>query len=103
MKFRPKLTAKNGAGMAIGFIFPILMIPIVVWALSALQHYPFSFLWNKIFVDWMILSKTLSLAIIPNLVWFYIFLNKERYEMAKGIIIGSAIHLPFIIYVNLIR
>ena len=89
--------------MIIGFIFPILMIPITVWALSALQHYPFSVLWNRIFVDMAILSKTLSLSIIPNLLWFYIFLNKERYELAKGIIIGSAFHLPFIIYVNLIR
>lgn len=103
MNFRLKITAKHLTGGAIGLIFPILMLPVTVYALSAMQHYPFSFLWGKLFVDMMILSKTLSLSIIPNLIWFYIFLNKERYEIAKGIIVGSAFHLPFIIYVNLIR
>ncbi len=103
MKLKFRITAKHLTGAAIGIIFPLIMLPLTVFVLSSMQHYPFSFLWGKCMHDMMILSKTISLSIIPNLIWFYIFLNKERYEIAKGIIVGSAVHLPFIIYVNLIR
>lgn len=102
MNFKIRITQKHIVGAAIGIIFPIIMLPVTVFILSSLQHYPFSVLWGKLH-DLMILSKTLSLSIIPNLIWFYIFLNRERYEIAKGIIVGSAFHLPFIVYVNLIR
>ena len=103
MNFKIRITQKHIAGAAIGLIFPIIMVPVTVFILSSLQHYSFSVLWERLFHDQMILSKTLSLSIIPNLIWFYIFLNRERYEIAKGIIVGSALHLPFIVYVNLIR
>lgn len=89
--------------MAIGFISPVVVLPLTVLVLSWTQHYPFMVLWNKLVSEPMVLSKFLSLSIIPNLLWFYFFLNKERYEIARGIIIGSAFHLPYIVYVNLIR
>lgn len=94
---------KNLVGTLIGALSPILVLPLTIFILGRVQKYPFGFLWEKIFYDEMILSKFLSLSIIPNLLWFYFFLNRERYSLARGIIIGSALHLPFIVYVNLFR
>lgn len=98
-----KFSKKNLAGTVIGFVMPILIIPLTVFVLGIVQKYPFIVLWNKLLENPMVMSKFLSLSIIPNLIWFYFFLNRERYELARGIIIGSALHFPFIIYINLIR
>ena len=101
MKF--KFSKKNLAGTVIGFIMPVLILPLTVYILGIVQKYPFQVLWNKLVENPMVLSKFLSLSIIPNLIWFYFFLNRDRYELARGIIIGSALHFPFIVCVNLIR
>jgi hypothetical protein len=47
-------------------------------------------------------SKIISLAIISNLIWFYIFINRNNYGLAMGIILGTICYLPYIVYVNLI-
>lgn len=91
------------AGMVIGALSPLVIVPLTMLIIAWAQNFYFSVLWSKFFSDLAIMSKFISLSIIPNLVWFYVFLNKERYDLARGIIIGSALHLPFILYVNLLR
>lgn len=103
MKRRFNWNARTTAGMLIGILSPFICVPLTILVISLTQHYPFSLFWDRFFVDLNVMSKFLSLSIIPNLVWFYVFLNKERYDLARGIIVGSALFLPFIIYVNLIR
>lgn len=103
MKRKINLTQKNAVGMAIGFLFPVICLPLTILLISWSQNFYYSMLWSKTFSDMGVLSKFLSLSIIPNLLWFYFFLNRERYEIAKGVIIGSGLFLPFIIYVNLLR
>jgi len=98
-----KFSKKNGVGTIIGFLFPLIILPATIYLIGVMQKYPFMVLWNKFVDEPMVMSKFLSLSIIPNLIWFYFFLNRERYELARGIIIGSALHFPFIIYVNLFR
>jgi hypothetical protein len=51
----------------------------------------------------MVRSKFLSLAIIANLFWFYLSLNRERYELGMGIILGTILYLPYVLYVNVIQ
>ncbi len=103
MKRRINLTQKNLVGMAIGVISPFLIVPLTIAFLAWYQHYPFGLFWDKFLSDLTVTSKFLSLSIIPNLIWFYFFLNRDRYELARGVIIGSALFLPFIVYVNLLR
>ena len=103
MKRKFNWNARTTAGMLIGILSPLICVPLTILIISLTQHYPFSLFWDRFFVDLNVMSKFLSLSIIPNLVWFYVFLNKERYDLARGIIVGSALFLPFIIYVNLIR
>lgn len=103
MKKRFNWNSRTTVGMIIGLISPFLFVPLTILIISWAQHYSFSLFWDRFFMDLNVMSKFLSLSIIPNLIWFYVFLNKERYDLARGIIIGSALFLPFIIYVNLIR
>ena len=103
MKRRFTWNSRVTAGTLIGVICPIIILPLTMVLIAWAQNFYFSVLWSKFFSDLAIMSKFLSLSIIPNLIWFYFFLNKERYDLARGIIIGSALHLPFILYVNLLR
>ncbi len=90
-------------GTVIGALSPLLLVPLTMLVIAWTKNFYFSILWSKFFSDPEVMSKFISLSIIPNLVWFYFFLNRERYDLARGIIVGSALHLPFILYVNLIR
>jgi len=86
-------------GLIIGLLTPLIAVPLVIWLISIAQDFYFIQLWHKFTVDKSVQSKFISLACLPNLGWFYLFLNKERYDLARGIIIGSAIFVPYIIYV----
>jgi|APMed6443717190_1056831.scaffolds.fasta_scaffold102538_2 hypothetical protein len=98
-----KWNARMTVGTIIGVISPFLFIPLTIGLIAWSQNFMFSTLWTKFQHDVMVQSKFISLSIIPNLIWFYMFLNRERYDIARGIIIGSALFLPYIVYINLIR
>jgi hypothetical protein len=87
-------------GLLIGIASPLIMIPLVILLLSLSQHYPFSAFWDKFEGMRSVRGKFISLAIIPNLLWFYWSLNKEKYNLAMGIIVGSACFLPYILYLT---
>jgi uncharacterized BrkB/YihY/UPF0761 family membrane protein len=101
MKTRFTWNSRKTAGLLIGLLVPLLAIPLVILILSLAQNFPFILYWNKFLDSPMIRSKIISLCIIPNLGVFYFFLNRERYDIARGIIIASACFLPYILYVNL--
>lgn len=94
---------KRTVGLIIGIISPFIFVPLIILLISWAQNYQYTVLWHKFTGNIYAQSRFISLAIIPNLLWFYSFLNKERYDIARGIIVGSAIFIPFIVYVNLIR
>jgi hypothetical protein len=98
-----KWNARMTVGTIIGVISPFLFVPLTMALIAWAQNFMFSILWTKFQHDVMVQSKFISLSIIPNLLWFYMFLNRERYDIARGIIIGSALFLPYIVYINLIR
>ena len=87
-------------GLIIGVLSPMIMIPLVILLMSMVQHYPFSAFWEKFTFLRAVQGKFISLSIIPNLIWFYWSLNKERYNQAMGIIIGSALYIPYILYLT---
>jgi hypothetical protein len=98
-----KWTKENTIGLLVGIISPLLFIPIVIALLAWTQNYPFIQFWNKFtFLD-LVKSKIISLSIISNLIWFYLLLNRSRFEMARGVIIGSICFLPYILYLNFIH
>ena len=75
----------------------------VIVIMAEFQNYPFEYLWKQFLNMDMVRSKFLSLAIIANLLWFYLSLNRERYDLGMGIILGTILYLPYVLYVNVIQ
>ena len=85
-------------GLIIGIILPILIVPLVILILSWAQNFYYEQLWYKFINNNNTMSKMLTLAILGNLGLFYIFLNKEKYQFAMGVILGTVCYLPLIVY-----
>ena len=93
-----KWNKEHSLGLLIGLLAPIAMIPLVMLILSSAQGYSFQRLLNTFEFSHQVQSKIISLSIIGNLGLFYLFLNKEKYNHAMGIILGSMAFLPIILY-----
>lgn len=91
--------SKNHAkGMVLGILTPLIVVPLVIWILSLFQNYDFSYLWRKFRLSDQYHIKIITLSLIANLIWFYIFLNKEKWNIARGVIYGTLAFAPYIIY-----
>ncbi len=98
-----RITKEHILGFLIGVLTPIVFLPVIVFILAQSRHSEFSYLWSQVNDSVEYLSRYLSLGLIPNLLWFYLFLNKEKYAYTRGIIFGMLIYAPFMVYVNLIK
>ena len=87
-------------GLLLGVITPLVFVPIVMGLLTWIQNYDFHYLWHKFGLNNPYRIKIITISIIANLGWFYIFLNRERYNLAMGVILGSLFYAPYIIYVK---
>jgi hypothetical protein len=92
---------QHSLGVVIGLISPLIFLPLIFFVISQSQGVYMEALWFKFKVFSAVKAKMVSLAIIPNLAWFYLTLNKQKYNLAMGIILGSALYLPYIIYVTM--
>jgi hypothetical protein len=91
---------KHTFGLLIGVLSPLVMIPLILFVVSKTQNFYFEQLWFKFMHNDAAQGKMISLSIIPNLIWFYWNLNRERYNFAMGVIVGSALYLPYILYLT---
>lgn len=92
-------------GLLLGILSIFVFLPVVAYVYTWTDNsslLSFSFYWNNIFSSPTFRCKAISLAVIPNLGWFYLALNKRNYNFAMGIILASAFFIPYIIYVNLL-
>jgi len=87
-------------GLIIGLLSPLVFIPVVIMLLAWMQSFDFSRLWYMFTHDETVRSKVISIAIISNLIWFYLSINKEKYPLGMGVILGTICYLPYILYVN---
>ena len=90
-------------GLLIGLLSPILFLPLLLFLMSISNVDDFSYLWDQLLENDTNTSRYLSLALISNLIWFYYFLNKEKYYQARGIIMGMMCFAPYMIYIYFIR
>jgi len=101
MKFN--LNKEFLVGLLIGLVTPMVFLPILLFLMSISNMNSFSYLWNQFLENDMNSSRYLSLALISNLIWFYYFLNREKYYQARGIIMGMMCFAPYMIYIYFIR
>ena len=48
-----------------------------------------------------ILAPVLSLCVLPNLGFFFLFINKNNFKTGQGIILGTILHAILIFYLKL--
>jgi hypothetical protein len=87
-------------GLLVGLISPFVFIPIVIFIMAWLQNYSFDTIWYKFTNGVVFRGKYLSISCISNLLWFYMSLNREKYNFAMGVILGTICYLPYILYIN---
>lgn len=95
-----RITREGLLGYGIGLLSPVIVLPLVLLILSLVYSYDYSYFWHQFIHNTQYTSKYLSLACIPNLIWFYMFLNREKYSIARGIILATLTLVPFAIYAN---
>ncbi len=102
MKFNNKSTIRKEhvKGLLLGLVTPVIVVPLVLFVMSITQNYTYSRLWHKFNLNNPYQIKIITLSIIANLGWFYFFLNKDRFNFAKGIIIATLLYAPYIIYIK---
>ena len=87
-------------GLLLGLFTPLVFVPIVMFLIGWAQDYEFSLLWSKFKLSMPYQIKILTISIIANLIWFYVFLNREKWNMAMGVIVGTIIYAPYIVYIK---
>ena len=87
-------------GMLLGMVTPLIVVPLVLVLFSFLENHYFEMTWHRFKLNTPFQIKMITLSIIANLIWFYIFLNRERYQFAMGIILGSLAYGPYIVYIK---
>jgi hypothetical protein len=95
-----KWNLSHSKGLLVGLFSPIVFIPIVIFVLAWMQNYPFDTIWHKFGNEVVFRGKYLSISCISNLLWFYMSLNREKYNFAMGVILGTICYLPYILYIN---
>lgn len=95
-----KWNREHTFGMLLGIITPMVFIPLVIIFLSWVQNYELARLFRefKLSVDYQV--KILTISLISNLISFYYFLNRERFDFAMGIILGTIAFAPYVIYLK---
>lgn len=75
-------------GLAIGFIAPIITLAIYIS-----EVYPNQFrdmLYDNMLV-FFVVPKIISLAVLPNLAFFMLFIYTNRYKTSKGILAATIV------------
>ena len=95
-----KFTRQHAIGVLIGLVSPLIFIPIVIFLFSWIQNHTVGRLWSDFKGFDAMQVKVITVSLLSNLIWFYTTLNKEYYNIGRGIIIGTLLFAPYIIYVK---
>ncbi len=86
-------------GVLIGVLSVFLSF--IVFYLIRFNNISLTDYFGTLFHNKGILSPLLSLAGIPNLVFFYLFINKNKYKTARGIILATFILVLAVVLVKI--
>lgn len=76
-------------GAAIGIITSILSL--IVFYYMRYDYLPFEDYINTLFRHKAMFAPLISMAGIPNLILFFLFLNRQKYKTARGLILATFI------------
>ena len=83
-------------GLALGLFLPIIIF-ILIWAYNTGGDIPLTEYYNT-HKEASVHTNIISLCTIPNLLLFYIFLQKNRYYTVRGVILSVFIIVFWVIF-----
>lgn len=90
---------KTILGFVIGLVLPVIGFILygVYWSWKFFRT--FSYFVNDVFLGTPTFrSSIMSLSLLINLIPFFIFLRKERYYSARGVLAAVFVYVPFVVY-----
>lgn len=87
-------------GILIGIIGPTIGFWGVVLYFDAVEHIEFRRLWNLFTNDHGKQSAIISLSLIFNLFLFYVFLRLNSNSIAMGVVMGTMLYIPVVLYLK---
>ena len=84
-------------GLAIGIFFPLLCFFCYWLFMHSYMSFPMRFI--KYLMFGQMLSSTIKICALGNLLIFYLFLNKRMNRATKGIILSVLIYVALVFYV----
>lgn len=84
-------------GLAIGILFPVLCFCCYWLFRYSYMDFPVRFI--KYLMFGQMLSSTIKVCALGNLLIFYLFLNKQMNKASKGIIVSVLIYVALVFYV----
>ncbi|MEA2042565.1 MAG: hypothetical protein U9N85_08445 [Bacteroidota bacterium] len=102
MKISPKRRSKYNnvqLGVILGLLLPAVTF-LLVWIYRTSAGIPIENYINS-HKEADILTKLVSLCVIPNLLLFYAFLRKNRYRSVRGVIISVFLIILWVVYIKL--
>jgi hypothetical protein len=91
---------KTALGFGIGFILPALVLFIYYLVTQTGNHAGF-FEFVSVSRTMNLLGPGLSLCVIFNLAAFFLFLQKEMYKAARGVLFATIVYAIYIFYLKL--
>lgn len=90
---------KTVIGLVLGLFMPILGFVIYGAYWSWKFHRTFSYFVNDVFLGTPAFrSSIIALSLLINLIPFFLFLRKEYYYSARGVIAAVFVYVPFVVY-----
>lgn len=87
-------------GLLLGILTTVIALPLVMFIYSKIYNDPY--VWYRFFEVKLksFQSQMLSLASIPNLIWFHMAMRREKFPLGMGVILATFINLLVILFLK---
>jgi len=98
---KPKKYDGLPLGLVIGLIGPFFGFVIYGFLWSMYFDKPFGYFVNDVFIGIPAFqSSIVALSLLFNLIPFFLFLRKDRYKSARGVLLSLFIYVPVVLYLR---
>lgn len=87
-------------GFITGAIGPLFGLLLVFVFYMVVENFTFNRLWHEFMSTPDQKSRFLSLSVLVNLAIFYLFLRKDFNSSAMGVVLGTMLYIPVILYLK---
>ncbi len=103
----PELRQKRNRGVIIGALFPLLVLPVVIYVfyLDSSKRFDVGFqnYLTKILHNMHNIANVMSLSVLGNLVVFFLLLRRNNDWGARGVLVSTLFYVVLVFILKLIE